>query len=69
MGCTKMHMLLLMCLGGMQVNGAPTGIKIGILCDTDVDSWQYLFDIASAMSIGIDDLTERGIIQNSTISR
>lgn len=52
-----------------NVIGAPSGIKIGILCDTSVNSWQYLFNIASAISIAKDKLVQNGVIQNDTVTR
>jgi len=45
------------------------GVKIGIICDTDPDSWQYLYADAGAINIAIDTLVERDIISNDTISR
>lgn len=44
-------------------------IKIGIICDTRPDSWQYLFKVASAMNIAQDRLLEEGLIKNDTIKR
>lgn len=44
-------------------------VKIGLLCDTNPDSWQYLFGIAGAINIAIEQLVEDGIIENDTITR
>lgn len=61
--------LLFVVLGLVSVQGAPTGVKIGLVCNASPDSWQNLFRIASAMNIAIDRLVEKGIIQNNTIER
>lgn len=42
-------------------------IKIGLLCDTDPSSWQYLFGIGSAINIAYDRLIKEGHIQEDTI--
>lgn len=44
-------------------------VKIGLLCDTNPNSWQYLFGIAGAVNFAIDQLIEDGVIQNETVSR
>lgn len=61
--------LLFVALGLVSVQGAHTGVKIGLVCNAAPDSWQNLFRIASAMNIAIDRLVEKGIIQNNTIER
>lgn len=44
-------------------------IKIGMLCDADPNSWQYLFGIGGAMNIAIDQLIDDNVIQNDTVTR
>lgn len=44
-------------------------ITLGVICDTDPNSWQYLFGIAGAINIAIDQLIMDGVIQNDTISK
>jgi len=44
-------------------------VKIGIICNTDPKSWQYLFNVASAINIAKDRLVEEGVIANDTIDR
>lgn len=61
------------CISWISVMMTPisltTAVKIGIICDTSPDSWQYLFGVASAINIARDKLVSEGIIKNNTINR
>lgn len=63
----KVNILTILFLSGIQ--SAHVGIKIGLLCNTSPDSWQYLFGIVGAISIAQDKLIEEGVIHNGTIER